>query len=238
MSDSLSISGPAKLARWLARRCAHAALATSLNGAPYASLVLLALDLDASPLLLLSELAQHSRNIAFEPRVSLLLDGTRGHADRLTGPRLTLLGRAVLTDDPRCLARFVAHHPGSSAYAGFRDFHLYRVAVERGHFVAGFGRIDWIDGAEFRFAPDAGELAEAESEILRHMNEDHSDVIADYARVVLGRMGSGWRMTGIDPEGIDLRGDGDTTRLEFAAPVLTPAAARAALVQLSGGARQ
>jgi hypothetical protein len=238
MSDSLSISDPAKLARSLARRCAHAALATSLNGAPYASLVLLAVDLDGSPLLLLSELAQHSRNIAFEPRVSLLFDGTEGHADRLAGPRLTLLGRAGLTDDPRCLARFVAHHPGSSAYAGFRDFHLYRVAIERGHLVAGFGRIDWIDGAEYLFAADAGELAKAESAILRHMNEDHSAAIAHYARALLGHTGSGWRMAGIDPEGIDLQRDGDTTRLEFAAPVLTPEAARAALVQLSGGARQ
>ena len=116
------------------------------GGAPYASLVLVAADLDASPLLLLSDLAQHSRNIAFDPRVSLLLDGTEGHADPLAGPRLTLLGRAEAVADPRLLARFAARHPSSALYAGFADFRLYRVAVERGHLVAGFGRIDWIDG--------------------------------------------------------------------------------------------
>jgi putative heme iron utilization protein len=241
MSKSQSSRDPATLARLLARGRTRAVLATSLNGAPYASLVLVTADLDASPLLLLSELAQHSRNIAFDPRVSLLLDGTEGHADPLTGPRLTLLGRALPTDDRRCLARFVSHHPASALYAGFRDFHLFRVTVERGHFVAGFGQIDWIEGADFLFASNAGALAAAEPEILRHMNEDHSDAIAHYARVLLGRSGTRWRMVGIDPEGIDIRCDGETARLDFAAPVpipiLTPDAARAALVQLAEAMR-
>jgi heme iron utilization protein len=242
MSESRSNSGPATLARSLARSRTRAAFATSLGGAPYASLVLLAVDLDASPLLLLSDLAQHSRNIAFDPRVSLLLDATEGHPDPLTGPRLTLLGRAQPTDDRRCLARFIAHHPTSAGYAGFGDFHLYRVGVERGHLVAGFGRIDWIDGGDFLFAGDVGMLAAAEPEILKHMNEDHGDAVAGYASRLLGRTGSGWRMTGIDPEGIDLRCGGETARLDFAAPisvpVLTPEAARGALVQLAEAARQ
>ena len=242
MSEPRTTRDPAVFGRLLARGCTRAALATSLNGAPYASLVLFTVDLDASPLLLLSDLAQHSRNIAFEPRVSLLLDGTEGRADPLTGPRLTLLGRALPTNDPRCLGRFMSHHPASAVYAGFRDFRLFRVVVERGHLVAGFGRIEWINGGDFLFELDASALAAGELEILRHMNEDHSDAIAHYARGLLGRSGTGWRMTGIDPEGIDLRCDGETARLDFAAPIrtpiLTPDAARAALVQLADAARQ
>ena len=240
MSEPRRTRDPAVFGRLLARGCTRAALATSLNGAPYASLVLVTVDLDASPLLLLSDLAQHSRNITFDPRVSLLLDATEGQPDPLTGPRLTLL--ALPTDDPRCLRRFMSHHPTSAVYAGFRDFHLYRVTVERGHLVAGFGRIEWINGADFRFPLEASALCAAETEILRHMNEDHSDTIAHYAGGLLGRTGTGWRMTGIDPEGIDMRCDGQTARLDFAAPVLTPVltpeAARAALVQLSGVARR
>jgi len=242
MSEPRTTRDPAVFGRLLARGCTRAALATSLNGAPYASLVLFTVDLDASPLLLLSDLAQHSRNIAFEPRVSLLLDSTEGRADPLTGPRLTLLGRALPTNDPRCLGRFMWHHPASAVYAGFRDFRLFRVVVERGHLVAGFGRIEWINGVDFLFELDASALAAAEFEILRHMNEDHSDAIAHYARGLLGRSGTGWRMTGIDPEGIDLRCDGETARLDFAAPIrtpiLTPDAALAALVQLADAARQ
>ena len=242
VSEPRTTRDPAVFGRLLARGCTRAALATSLNGAPYASLVLFTVDLDASPLLLLSDLAQHSRNIAFEPRVSLLLDGTEGRADPLTGPRLTLLGRALPTNDPRCLGRFMWHHPASAVYAGFRDFRLFRVVVERGHLVAGFGRIEWINGVDFLFELDASALAAAEFEILRHMNEDHSDAIAHYARGLLGRSGTGWRMTGIDPEGIVLRCDGETARLDFAAPIrtpiLTPDAALAALVQLADAARQ
>ena len=242
MTESQTSRDPAVFARLLARSRTRAALATSLHGGPYVSLVLFTVDLDASPLLLLSDLAQHSRNIAFDPRVSLLLDATEGHPDPLTGPRLTLLGRALPSDDRRYLARFVAHHPASAAYAGFRDFRLYRVAIECGHLVAGFGRIDWIDANNYQFAPDASALAAAEPEILRHMNEDHGDAIALYGRRLLGRSGTGWQMTGIDPEGIDLRCDGETARLDFAAlvatPILTPGAARAALVQLADAARQ
>jgi heme iron utilization protein len=238
MSERGTTRDPAVFGRLLARSCTRAALATSLNGAPYASLALITLDLDASPLLLLSDLAQHSRNIAFDPRVSLLFDGTEGHPDPLTGPRLTLLGGALPIVDPRCLGRFMSHHPASAAYAGFRDFRLYRVMVERGHLVAGFGRIEWINGGDFLFELDASALAAAETEILGHMNEDHRDAIEHYACGLLGRTGTGWRMTGIDPEGIDMRCDGDTARLDFAVPVLTSEGARATLVQLADAARR
>jgi hypothetical protein len=209
-----------------------------MRGAPYASLVLIAADLDACPLLLLSDLAQHSRNIAFDPRISLLIDGTAGYRDPLTGPRLTVIGQARAVAEPRRLARFTAHHTTSAVYSGFADFRLYRVAVERGHLVAGFGRIHWIESRDLLFTGDAAALAAAEPEILRHMNEHHADVVGDCARGLLGRAGADWRMTGIDPEGADLQCDGETARLDFAAPVLTPAAARAALVELAQNARK
>jgi heme iron utilization protein len=231
MSETLANVNPGVFGRRLLRRRDRAALGTNLRGAPYVSLVLFVADLDASPLLLLSDLAQHSRNIAFDPRVSLLLDATEGHPDPLTGPRLTLIGRADAIDDARCLSRFTAHHPTSTVYSGFGDFRLYRVTVERGHLVAGFGRIHWIDGRDLRFAADVDELAAAEPKILRHMNEVQAKAVANYAGHLLGLAGTDWRMTGIDPEGIDLRRHGETARLDFPAPVLTPEAARAALVQ-------
>jgi hypothetical protein len=229
---------PARIGRRLLREQQRATLATSMRGAPYASLVLIAADLDASPLLLLSDLAQHSRNIAFDPRVSLLIDGTAGYRDPLTGPRLTVIAQARAVEDPRGLARFTAHHPTSAVYSGFADFRLYRIAVERGHLVAGFGRIHWIDGRDLLFAADTAALAAAEPEILRHMNEHHGEAVADYARGLLGRAGADWQMTGIDPEGADLQRDGETARLDFPAAVLTPAAARAALVELAQKARK
>ncbi len=228
-------------ARRLVRGRDHAALGTSLAGRAYVSLVACACAIDASPLLLLSDLAQHTRNLVADPLVSLLFEDTGDHPDRLAGPRLTLLGRAERCDDASAAARFAARHPASAAYAGFADFHLYRVVVERGHLVAGFGRIHWIEAEHLRFAADASALAAAEAEIVAHMNEGHADALTLYAERLLGLEGAAWRMTGIDPEGIDLRrpmeSGGATARLDFKGPVLTPDAARRALVALAEAAR-
>jgi putative heme iron utilization protein len=235
-----------RAARRLMRRQAHAALATSRDGQPYASLVAVACDLDASPLLLISDLAQHTRNIAADPRVSLLFDGggedhlrapVDSRDDPLAEPRLSLTGDAMRCDDAVLLARFTARHPSAAAYAGFGDFHLYRVTIGRSHLVAGFGRINWIEADDLRFTDDVAALAAAEPDIVTHMNADHADAVGLFAARLLRRPGAGWRMTGIDPEGIDLRRGGVVVRLDFPAPVGDAETARAALVRLARQAR-
>jgi heme iron utilization protein len=234
---------PGTQARALVRASERATLATNLRregveGWPYASLVLVAATPDAVPLLLLSDLADHSKNIAQDARVSLLFDGTAGLAEPLTGPRVTVLGRASETRDEGVLARYLRRHPSAESYAGFKDFRLYRVAVEAAHLVAGFGRIHWLQGGEVLYpSAAAAALAAAEREILAHMNQDHKEALALMARQLLGLDGAGWAMTGIDPEGIDLRAGGRAARLAFAEPVHDAAQARAALVRLSREAR-
>jgi putative heme iron utilization protein len=131
--------------RALMRAQTTAALGTLLDGAPYVSLVLAAFDADGSPLLLISRLALHTKNLLADPQVSLLFDGTAGLEEPLTGPRLTVLGAAAPCADPQAMERFLARHPSAAAYAGFSDFQLYKVAIARGHLVAGFGQIRWIE---------------------------------------------------------------------------------------------
>lgn len=229
-------------ARRLLRSTDRAALATLLparqGGGPYASLALIAVDHDLSPILLISRLAVHTQAIAEDARVSLLLDGTAGLDHALTGARLSLQGRARISDETRLRQRYIARHPEAAMYADFADFAFYRVAVERAHLVAGFGKIDWIDAAAL-LLPEALEekLVEHEAGIVQHMNEDHADAVALYARVLLGLSGAGWRMTGCDREGVDLRAGGQVARLDFAAPVIDAAGARQALVALVQQAR-
>jgi putative heme iron utilization protein len=227
----------AAIARSLLRRIDRAALATSLDGAPYASLVLVAVDLDGSPLMLLSDLAQHTRNIAADPRIALLLDGTAGHDAPLAGPRLSVLGRAEASADRRLLARFAARHRQGGLYAGFADFRLYRIAVERAHLVAGFGRIAWIAGAALRPAGDVAALAAAEAEILAEMNGKEAAAIDLLATRLLACGGEGWQLIAIDPEGVDLRRDREVARLDFPDPAPTPEAARRAVAALVAAAR-
>jgi hypothetical protein len=233
---------PARLARRLIRGRGQAALATSLarddaRGHPYASLVATASDIAGNPLMLLSDLAQHSANIKVDSRVSLLFEDTGAHADPLAGPRLSLLGDARPVEDDAARARFVARHPTAARYADFADFRLYRVTASRGHLVAGFGRIEWIDGAQLRIDTDFSALAQAEAGIVEHVNRDHADAVALYAARLSRKDGEGWRMTGIDPEGIDLRKAAETARIEFAETVTGPTAARAALIALADAAR-
>ena len=228
----------ARSVRDLVRRLDRAALACRLaDGCPYASLVLVVVDHDLSPLLLLSDLAEHTKAIAGDPRVSLLFDGTQGLDQPLTGARVSLVGRAEPTTDSRLKQRFLAHHPDASMYAGFRDFRFYRVSVARAHLVAGFGKIHWVDADHLMPRAPSPALVEAEAGIVAHMNEDHAEALDLYADKLLGLAGRGWRMTGIDHEGFDLRLGGQVARLSLPEPIEDAEGARKGLVGLLAKAR-
>ena len=234
---------PASTARRLIRATDRATLATALPAGerswPYASLVLVAADYDACPLLLISSLAEHTKNLGQDPHASLLFDGTQGLDDPLTGARATVLGALQPDDDPVHLRRFVSRHPSAALYAGFKDFSLYRMEVARAHLVAGFGRIHWVDGASLLGqTADLSWLREHEPSILDHMNGDHAATIDLYAQKLLGLSGDGWRLTGVDREGADLRRGGVIARLDFPTPASSLDAVRQSFVALAQSARR
>ena len=230
---------PGPAARQLMRGRRTAALATSMaeGGGPYASLVLVAADHDGTPILLLSRLAEHTRNLEADPRASLLFDGTEGLESPLTGARATVVGRAERSAEPRHRARFLARHPDAADYADFADFGFFRLHVERAHLVAGFGRIHWAGRSDVLYAGEWSALAEREAEIVAHMNEDHADAVQLYAAKLRGREGGGWRMTSCDPEGCDLARGAAGLRIDFERPAGDAEAARAELVRLAKRAR-
>ena len=230
---------PGLVARRLIRTGRQATLATldaETGGGPYASLTLTACGHDAAPLLLLSDLARHSRNIAADDRVSLLF--AKSTRDAIAQGRVSVIGRAEPCDDPMLRNRFLARQASAQAFAQFADFRLYRVDVTSAHFVGGFGNIHTLERAEVVFDTTAsGTLAAAETEIIEYMNTDHADAVNLYAHNLVGRPGMDWRLTGVDPEGIDLgRNDADA-RLDFDHVVSGPDEARAALVTLAHAAR-
>lgn len=235
---------PGRRVRSLLRQTPRAGLASIMAGEgpawPYVSLVLVAPDHDASPLLLLSDLADHTKNLKSEPRAALLFDGTGGWRDPLAGPRASLLGRIGPCDDARLKARFLARHPSAAVYAEFTDFHLYRMAIERAHLVAGFGEIHWLDADAVLFdTADAADLAVAEPDILAHMNQDHADAVRAIAALAseAEAVADDWAMTGIDPEGADFRSGESATRVLFETPVRSGEEARRELVRLTRAAR-
>lgn len=213
-----------------------ATIDTDTPGWPYASLVQTACSHDAAPMMLISELARHSRNIAADDRVSLLY--TKVSPEAAVQSRVTVIGRAARCDDAALRERFLARHAAARNVAAFADFHLYRITVDSVHFIAGFGSIHTLAAGEVLFElGEAEALAEAEAGIVAHMNEDHGDAIDLYAHNLAGRPGMNWRMTGIDPEGIDLARHDTEARYDFEAPVCDAKSARDELVRLARKAR-
>lgn len=215
----------------------------SRTGHPYASLVTVAWDIDASPIFLFSALSDHTRNLARDPRAALLIEAASRRANPQTGPRVTLLGRiapcASGGNEAGARRRFLARHSEAARYAGFGDFRFFRMAVESAHYVGGFARAVWIEGPRFALPPETvAAVAACEEGVLAHMNADHKDAVGLYARRLLGRRGKGWTLAGLDPDGIDLRRGTQFARLDFAEPVGTPADVRAALVALADRARR
>ena len=228
----------AGLAKHLLRTIRSGALATiAPDGVPFATLVTVATDPDGSPLLLTSRLSGHTANMEREPRVSILLAQT-GRGDPLAHPRLTVMGRAERTGEPRVRARFLARHPKAELYADFADFSFWRVEIAGGHLNGGFARAASLSAADLRTDLLGAEaLVEAEAGALAHMNEDHREALELYATGLAGAAPGAWRTTGLDPEGIDLMLGDRTARVVFPQRVNHPKELRLLLKNLADQAR-
>lgn len=233
---------PARAARRILRLADTGSLATlGAEGAPFASLVTVATTHAGEPTLLLSKLAVHTRNLDRDARASLLLVAPGGEGgDPLAGARLSLTGSVTGPEDsPAIRRRFLARHPEASGYADFPDFSFRRFVPAAAHLVAGFGWIVDLAWADFLTDIEGAEpLFAGEESAVSHMNEDHADAIALYATVLLAQPAAEWRMTGLDPDGADLKAESLRARLEFPSPARSPGDIRRHLVELAGEARR
>lgn len=230
---------PTIAAKKLLREGLSGALATLMPGTgdPYCSLVNVATDFDGAPLLLLSTLAMHTKNLLADPRASLMLD-ERKDGDPLEGARVMLMGTIEPTGDPAARSRYLARQPEAEMFAGFKDFALYRMTVARAHLVAGFGRIVDLPADEILTdVSDAAALRDAEADAVAHMNSDHRDALRLYATALLQAPAADWHCTGCDPDGLDLRAGRAGLRLPFPQRVTGPGPLRAMLKQLADRAR-
>ena len=236
---------PVAVAKRLLRTSPLGALATLREAAanPFCSLVNIATLPDGSPILLISRLAVHTRNITVDRRVSLLLS-EQGAPDPLAAPRISIAGRAEQLAEPGEVAaarrRYLAAHPSAELFVNFADFSFYRIAIESLHLVGGFGRIFDLSGNDvLTQVSDAGTLLATEEGAVAHMNDDHRDTMMLYASALFGAAAAEWRCSGLDPEGMDMRSDdGRVLRIDFPQRVVTPDALRRSLKDLADHARR
>jgi len=231
---------PQQAAKKLMREGRSGALATLMAGSgdPYCSLVNVASAADGAPLLLISRLAVHTKNILADPRVSLMLD-ERKEGDPLEGARVMLMGRAAVTQDAEARRRYLARQPEAEMFAGFGDFSFYKVELAGAHLVAGFGRIVDLKPADLLTdLSDADTMVAAEPEVIEHMNRDHADAVKLYATRLLGAGDGDWRVVGCDPEGLELQQGRTALRLPFRERVRSPGVLRQVLKQMAEEARR
>lgn len=232
------------VARGLLRTTRAGSLATldRSSGYPFASLVNIATDMDGSPLILVSRLSTHTANLENDARASVLLAST-GKGDPLAHPRLTVLGTfaQISRDDvqeARIRRRFLARHPKSELYAGFADFSFWRLTIVSAHLNGGFARAADLTAADVRTDIGGAEsLVEAEAGALAHMNEHHAEAVRLYATRLLGAEDGRWRLTGLDPDGLDLALGDQALRLPFPFRVADPQVLRNVLIDLTAKAR-
>lgn len=197
---------------------------TKFPGYPFGSVAPFVLDHSGQPIILISSIAEHTRNILANPKVSLLVFA--GDEDLQAGARLTLIGEAnqIDKDDANLRTRYLRYLPQATGYFDMHDFSFYRIKIAQARYIAGFGKMGWVSGNalsgdklsanELSAETLSGEeliadspLASQETAIIEHMNADHADSLIAYCRHFHGIDATQAQMLGIDRDGFDVRVD-------------------------------
>jgi len=216
-------------------------LAAEPDGYPYGSFVTVGFD-DGNPVFLVSTMAEHTQNLQRDSRASLLV-AEREAEDPLANGRVTLLGPCTRVDGDGGTARaaFLAAHPNAAYYVDFGDFAFWTLRVESLRYIGGYGRMSWVDAADWH-AAEADPLADAAAGVITHMNDDHADAMMLYCKAFSKATDiSAASMTGVDRYGFEMSAvttEGPRpVRLAFPEAVATADGARAALIAMLKAAR-
>lgn len=242
--DPSTFPPDAELARTLAAAQTRATLCTlTAEGYPYGSAVSYAADDGGAPILLVSDMAEHTVNARGDERASVLIAAdTPEGADPLSTARMTLVGRLRLLDEPGTSRDiYLEAHPYASYYADFTDFGFWRLEVEQCRYIGGFGHMGWVRGEDYARAT-VDPVAPSAAAIIEHMNHDHADANLAYATNLAGLTdATSSTMVGIDRHGITLRVETPDAprmaRLGFPEPLTSPDDARPAVIELLAQAR-
>ncbi len=235
----------ADAARTLLETATRGILATiaATDGYPYASVVELAADADGEIILLLSDLAEHTRNLTADDRVSVVVNEHDVHGEVLALGRATYKGRVERLQKKDAVRElYLQKHPSSSKWVDFGDFAFYRIAVEAVRYIGGFGRMSWVDRESWR-ASSVDPLAEIAHGVIEHMNDDHAHNLLDYTHAFTD---ADWAeratMVRLDQHGFDLRVENDErsteVRIGFAEPRTTADEIHEIMVRLAREARR
>ena len=201
-------------------------LSHKLGGYPFGSAVSYMTDHEARPLFLISQLAEHTRNIEQDARASFLVH--EQSADVQTAERLTLVGQAVHVETTQQLkARYLRYFPSAKQYFSL-DFSFYRIEPVTLRYIGGFGVARWISATEI--LPPPNSLAQQEEDLLVRLNLNQAGDLQFFCRTYYGTSASDATLVGIDCDGFDIVGDGQLLRFDFPETVINAEQAEAMLL--------
>jgi putative heme iron utilization protein len=205
---------------------------------PFGSVAPYVLNHQGMPTILISTIAEHTKNIIQNNHVSLIIFDQ--HEDLQANARLTLLARAEQTDKHNGLmrARYLRYLPQAEQYFDMHDFYFYTLHVTGARYIAGFGKMGWIEGDAMQIPSNP--LFFEEPGILEHMNQDHVENLKAYCQHFHQVTPSQAEMIGIDSLGFDIRTDAEKNtmlRFNFDSPIQNAQEARAQLVAMAKACR-
>ncbi len=224
-------------ARALLLKNSQAILSTNsveMEGYPFGSVVPYCLDRTGNPIVLISQIAQHTKNILADPKVSMITI-EQNIDDVQVGGRLTWVADVISLQGAKSEAaaeRYSRYFPQSKDFHTVHDFDFYRLELVRARYIGGFGKIHWISPDKI-ILPNAFS-AEVEKNMIDHMNDDHVEAMQKYCRNAEIKITSDQiKMVGIDEEGFHLRLEEKIIRFNFERPAKTAEDIRARLVEMA-----
>jgi heme iron utilization protein len=203
-------------------------ISVDVPGYPFGSVTPYCVDDQCRPVIYISHIAQHTRNIVADSRVSLTVVEDNGGSDDVQAQgRVTCIANArpAGPDEAHARERYFRYFPSARQYDQTHDFGFFLLELVRVRFIGGFGQIYWVDPAEFMTKNPFSAMQE--SHIIQHMNNDHSDALRHYCG------GDPAEMVGIDAEGFDVLRAGKKVRFTFKTPIRNMEEARQALVAMA-----
>lgn len=211
-------------ARRMLRAHRYGALCTlskKLDGYPFGSITPYLVDHDGSLLILTSTLAEHTKNIHHDPRVSLITHNQQN-------PHIQTQGRVTVTGDAEPEAdrdqaglRYLRYFPEAQAYFSMHDFSFYRIRPLAIRYIGGFGKIHWIDMKNYAVT-QAPTFAHLEEQLLAELNTQRRDLLEQLLQKRQSVDVTDVRAIGLDCDGIDVRGDEEIWRLNYPAAITVP----------------
>lgn len=224
------------------------------EGYPFGSVAPFVLDHALQPIVLISTIAEHTKNILSNPKISLLVFA--GNEDLQASSRLTLMGDAIKIESDESSqkymdlrARYCRYFPESIGYFAMHDFNFYRLHISQARYIAGFGKMGWLNGDELNneqmgegVSQSSSVLAAQETNIIEHMNADHIESMIQYCQYFHNITATHVEMLGIDSTGFDVKAtmqdnDHQLVRFNFEQAITDAQTARMALVAMSKAVR-